>query len=281
MAQFLASIYVDDLISRNGTVPEAFQFYLKAKERLLEAGFNLRKFLSDSPELMKLINEREGTVIEQGSLVDGSLTLEEQSYTKSSLNCAEKIEEKLESKVLGVVWNHCNDEICFKLDRILDIANDAPLTKRGILSVISRIYDPLGLMAPAMVEFKFIFSRLCKGKYSWDSPLTDEIKARYSKWLSGLKATSCMNIPQCYSRSDYEKADSIELHTFSNASFQSFAGTIYLRIVRGETIEIVLVMAKNRVAPLEDHSLSRLELLGAVITARLISAVQDAFKTIY
>ena len=111
VVQFLASIYVDDLISGNGTVPEAFQFYLKAKEQLLKAGFNLRKFLSNSPELIKLINEREGTVIEQGSLVDGSLTLEDQSYTKSALNCAEKIEEKSESKVLGVVWNHCNYEV--------------------------------------------------------------------------------------------------------------------------------------------------------------------------
>ena len=96
VAQFLASVYVDDLISGNGTVPEAFQFYLKANERLLEAGFNLRKFLSNSSELMKLINEREGTVIQQGYLVDGSLTLEDQSYTKSSLNCAEKIEENSE-----------------------------------------------------------------------------------------------------------------------------------------------------------------------------------------
>ena len=75
---------------------------------------------------MKLINEREGTVIEQESSVDGSLTLEDQSYTKSLINCAEKIEDKSESKVLGVAWNYCNDEICFKLDQILDIANDAP-----------------------------------------------------------------------------------------------------------------------------------------------------------
>ena len=49
-------------------------------------------------------------------------------------------------------------------------------------------------------------------------------------------------------------------------------------IVRGETIETVLVMAKNGVAPLENHSLPYLELLGAVITACLISAVQDALK---
>ena len=90
MAQFLASIYVNDLISGNGTAPEVFQLYLKAKERLLVGGFNLRKFLSNSPQLMKFVNEREGSVIEQGSSVNGSLTLEDQSYTKSSLNCAEK-----------------------------------------------------------------------------------------------------------------------------------------------------------------------------------------------
>ena len=86
----------------------------------------MQKFLCNSPELVKRINEREGTVIEQGSSVVGSLTLEDQSYTKSLINCAEKIEDKSESKVLGVVWNYCNDEICSKLDQILDIANDAP-----------------------------------------------------------------------------------------------------------------------------------------------------------
>ena len=145
---------------------------------------------------MTLINEREGTVMEQGPLVDGSLTLEDQSYTKSSLNCAEKIEEKSESKVLGVVWNHCNDEICFKLDRILDLANDAPLTKRRILSVISQIYDPLGLMAPAvhMAELKFIFSGFCKSKYSWDSPLTDEIKAHNTCGQTGTNVFLVMTL---------------------------------------------------------------------------------------
>ena len=65
------------------------------------------------------------------------------------------MEEKSKSKLLEVLWNYCNDEICFKLEGILDIVNDAPLTKRGILSVISWIYDPLGLLAPAVVELKF------------------------------------------------------------------------------------------------------------------------------
>ena len=62
-------------------------------------------------------------------------------------------------------------KMCLKLDRILDIANDAPPPppppdKTWYTSVISRIYDPLGLMAPAVAELKFIFSSLCKSKYS-------------------------------------------------------------------------------------------------------------------
>ena len=65
---------------------------------------------------------------------------------------------KSESKVLGVVSNHCNDGICFKFDRILDISNDSLLTKRDILIVISRIYDPLGLIASAVAKLK-LFSR--------------------------------------------------------------------------------------------------------------------------
>ena len=113
-----------------------------------------------------------------------------------------------------------------------------PLTKRVILSVILQIYDLLGLLAPAVAELKFIFSNLHKIKYSWDSPLTDEIKAQYSKWLSGLKDTSCINTPRCYSCSDYEKADLIELHAFSDTSFQSFAGTIYLQIVKEKQLKL-------------------------------------------
>ena len=55
----------------------------------MEAGSNARE-RKPATVSHELINEREGTVIEQGSLVDGSLTLEDPSYTKSSLKCAEK-----------------------------------------------------------------------------------------------------------------------------------------------------------------------------------------------
>ena len=50
---------------------------------------------------MKLINEREGTVIEEGSLVDDSLTLEDQSSTKSSITVLRKSKRNQRVKFWG------------------------------------------------------------------------------------------------------------------------------------------------------------------------------------
>ena len=49
------SFYVDDLISREATVEEAFNTYVVAKKFMAEGGFNVRKWASNSPELMSRI----------------------------------------------------------------------------------------------------------------------------------------------------------------------------------------------------------------------------------
>ncbi|XP_065639741.1 uncharacterized protein LOC136072548 [Hydra vulgaris] len=51
------SIHVDDLSFCSDSVIKCFKFYEKCRSRLGEAGFNLRKFESNSDELDKLINE--------------------------------------------------------------------------------------------------------------------------------------------------------------------------------------------------------------------------------
>ena len=53
--KFIQSIYVDDVTYGSGDVEEAYQLYLSSKNRLAEGGFNLRKFLTNSPKLRKRI----------------------------------------------------------------------------------------------------------------------------------------------------------------------------------------------------------------------------------
>ena len=102
---FLRSIYMDDLSSGGDTDEETYELYIKSKVRLAEGGFNLRKFVTNSPELRKQIEDNESGLckvshtlltgedmydckILQDVLVSGRTTvdlvvLEEQSYTKT------------------------------------------------------------------------------------------------------------------------------------------------------------------------------------------------------
>jgi hypothetical protein len=54
--RFLENIYVDDLSAGGASVCYTYEFYVKSKLRLAEAGFNLRKFMSNSKELMNKID---------------------------------------------------------------------------------------------------------------------------------------------------------------------------------------------------------------------------------
>ena len=59
----LNSFYVDDLVTGERGVEECVSLYQKSKKCLLEGGFNLLKWISNSPKLLELICEDQvGTV---------------------------------------------------------------------------------------------------------------------------------------------------------------------------------------------------------------------------
>jgi len=72
---------------------------------------------------------------------------------------------------LGVQW--CVESDSFQFCITL---KDRPFTRRGILSTVSSIYDPLGFAPPTVLEGKKILQELCRGKVDWDDPVPDSIK---------------------------------------------------------------------------------------------------------
>ena len=72
----------------------------------------------------------------------------------------------------------------------------------------------------------------------------------------------------------------IELHGFGDASFSAYGCCVYLKYVkRSGNIMVSLIAAKSRVAPMKSkQSIPRLELLGSLITSRLISSVSKCFE---
>ena len=73
-------------------------------------------------------------------------------------------------KALGVVWDVETDSIGFQT-----VVNHKPPTRRGILSILSSIYDPLGLLSPYVVCAKIIVQELCRRHVGWDDPVPPDI----------------------------------------------------------------------------------------------------------
>ena len=163
-------------------------------------------------------------------------------------------------RALGVRWDVEGDIFCFKIE-----VNDKPLTRRGLLSVVSSVYDPLGFAAPVILPAKAILQDLCRKRLEWDDPIPNEEKERWLKWLKDLP-----KLDRCFKPQNFRKTASLQLHHFSDASQQGYGAVSYLRSMDDKgTIHCSFVMGKARTAPLKSITIPRLELSAAVLASRL------------
>ncbi|XP_055844957.1 uncharacterized protein LOC129911250 [Episyrphus balteatus] len=178
-------------------------------------------------------------------------------------------------KVLGMHWNPSNDEYSFRISKSLPTIS---LTRRSLLSEVSRIFDPLGLLAPSVVLFKMLFQELwsSKLKLGWDDPLPPELADRWDKYRKEIWFFEQVQIPRNLFTSSF---DDIELHGFCDASTLAYGAVLYTRCKVAEgKYNITIVAAKTKVAPLKPVSIPRLELCGALLLTRLLSLVKSSFS---
>ncbi len=151
--KLLRSTYVDDIITGANTEEAAFDLYTRAKGMFRAGGFNLRKFVTNSPSLQHQNDQHEGTprpVSVQG------LSYSDETYAKTTLGTA-SVEGTRDLKILGVSWNPSDDSLLFDVSELARQANNLqPTTKRNIVSFIGRFDDPLGFLAPITIRFSLL-----------------------------------------------------------------------------------------------------------------------------
>ena len=66
-------------------------------------------------------------------------------------------------EVLGVQWDCTTDQLSLDIHHIYEAAKGVEPTKLNIIGVVSRFYDPLGVLSPFTVLFKMlhVFQKLC------------------------------------------------------------------------------------------------------------------------
>jgi hypothetical protein len=232
---------VDDGLKSVSTTDEAIELVQKSKT-MCE---NLHKFISNSKNLLEIIP---------------------QTGRSKSLENINILQDKLPiEKALGIQWCIESDTFRFRI-----ILCDHPLTRRGVLSTLSSLYDPLGLISPVILKGKQILQQMCRNCTDWDCPLPDELSLLLGKWRTDLHHLKDLEIRRCFIPEDFGEIVSVELHHFSNVSVNGYGQCSYIRLLDNEErVHCSLIMAKSRVTPIKQVTISRLELTAALVSVRI------------
>ncbi|XP_053391972.1 uncharacterized protein LOC128554687 [Mercenaria mercenaria] len=254
-ADFIQSdFYVDDGVKSLATVREAISLIEAIKSMCSKGGLRLHKFVSNKKEVIQ--------------------SLAPEDRAKDLVNI-DLVRDKLPiERALGVSW--CIESDTFQFHIAL---KDRPLTRRGILSSVSCLYDPLGLIAPVILLGKQILQQMCASKAGWDDPLPEQLHAKWQRWWQGLHSLASLKINRCVNPESFGEVSRVELHHFSDASSVGYGQCSYIRLVNHEnTVHCALLMGKSRVIPLKPITIPRLELVAAVLSVKIGNLLQQELR---
>ncbi|XP_062614568.1 uncharacterized protein LOC134276324 [Saccostrea cucullata] len=172
---------------------------------------------------------------------------------------------------LGLNWELKSDSFTYRLS-----VGERPFSKRGLLSTINGIFDPIGFVVPVVVSGKVLMRDSLRGSHNWDDPLPPHLLDRWSNWKDSLKLLEDVHIPRTYAPVSLQGTLSIELHIFSDASETAIASVAYLRTVDvSNNVHVGFVLGKCKLAPMKGHSVPRLELCAAVMSVQIYDIINE------
>ena len=182
------NFYVDNLIVTGNDMREMKDLYKNCNERMLEGGFILSSWNSNSDELRNLMKA-------EGRLVD----------------CPDE-------KVLGYRYNIKKDSLS-----LAPFSLDETNTKHQVLSQISKVYDPLNFTLPVTIRGRVLMRKVWKLNINWDKKKClkkcDEMKV-ISKDFEMLTELS-------FPRIAINDNKSYGLHIFCDSSSKAYGFVMY------------------------------------------------------
>lgn len=242
--------YRDDFLYSLNCKSELNKICIKLIDVLSIYGFNLTKWKASDPDILKNIPKEK--------LVNQNIKLD--------------LNSDIKERALGLLWDVKNDQLTFQHS-----PKTLPNTKRGILSLVASVFDPLGILTPGILEAKLIIQSLWKMKVDWDDKIPNDILNRYQQWLKELCHIKEIYISRWFNI-DIEKKSDIELHIYSDASNSAYGAVAYLKSISSN--KSVFLMSKSRLAPIKEKTLTtpRLELQAAVTAVRLKDTIVEIFN---
>ena len=219
--------YMNDCIhpiSANNSGSQKLHF---TKKRLPEkSGFRLTNFVSHTPEVLV-------------EILDG-----------------DKDETKEIMRVLG--QKRTQHFVMFPLQQFPKYA--AVYTQRKLFSLVSSIFNPLGLLFPLTVRIKMILQQIWKHENKWDELMPLELHNALRKVLNSYFAKPEFRMPRTVHNLSRNPAN--QLHILVDASMLAMAAFSYLRTTNSQNgqQQASFLIGKRKVVLIKQISVPKMEI---------------------
>jgi hypothetical protein len=167
------NFYVDDCLRSIKDEAEAISLIAQLRELLATGGFKLTKWISNSRRVL--------------------MTVPEDDRVKDVRGKNLLLDELPAERALGMQWMIDADVLGYRI-----APQNKPLTRRGVLSVISSLYDPLGFVGPFILPAKKLIQELCRKKIGWDDSLPESELSSWKRWLKDLPKIERFVVNRCF-----------------------------------------------------------------------------------
>ena len=249
----IQSFFVDDFVGGEQTINTTLELFKKLRLRFLEGHFWLRKWRTNNETLRSRIKE----------------ITQEKTYETNN-----------EEKILGLAWNDKKDIFIYDFSNIIEMTKSMQPTKRNLLKILSSFYDPLGIIQPILISLKILLQQIHKSKIGWDDELVDSLKEGWLKCLSEIEEFERIEVDRRFEEvMRVTRLFGVNFMVLVTLVIKHFGACVYVRSVcLSGRVNVKLLTSKSRVAPLKDCTIPRLELMGNLLLATLVTSVKKALE---
>jgi len=154
-SRVLRDLYVDDILTGVENLNEAKTLIEELSELLGRGQFHLHKWKFNRMELASHVNEYCDSTGAHSIASEGKVV-----------------------RTLSLEWEPTSDTFQFRMQ----VTGHAK-SKREILSAISKLFEPLGIVSPIIVRAKLIMQKTWRANVEWDDILPDRIQMAWNDYI--------------------------------------------------------------------------------------------------
>jgi hypothetical protein len=227
------SFYVDNFVYSTSDINELHEIYNESRRIMSDGGFTLRSWMTNHSVLRQQMSD-DMTIVQHSEVVE---------------------------KLLGYMYNPNTDMISISP---YEEVKHVKLTKRHVLSQISKVFDPLSLVLPVTIRGRLLMKKIWSDDTKWDEEVSDALSQPWVKLQEDLSSLSTISFPRMTTETNKPKI----VHVFCDGSKSCYGFNCYA--TNNDSSQ--LIFAKGKVTP-KAKSIPQIELLSVYLSFKCMPLI--------